>query len=199
MPTSPILIEDACQIADGLRTAYESAAQDETGRSRANIEWAILYWLMRSMTTESFTIFARPLELHRFLAACGSSIHRSRWRFDLPFRESTAPEFARKCWGLWKNADVGRLEPKGEVELNFARLRLKHPNDRDIIARMQTRIDDSYPNEAPYSIEQYATHNLHSLFHMMAILLFKPDQLVASLAELRSAYVRRQGSFSGGH
>ena len=48
-----------------------------------------------------------------------------------------------ETWRLTKDMIIARLPSKGGTEANFARLYLKHPNDKEMIAKMQHAFDTS--------------------------------------------------------
>jgi len=191
VPTSPLLTEDARRIVRGFREMYKSGNQEGAAVSREDIEWAVVYWLSHSMTTEAFVIFRKPEDLRRFLTICDGAIHDSRWRIEIPLHEDADISVARTTWGLKIDTIIARIPPKGKREANLVRVRLKHPNDKDIVARMQRSLDTSDTETRQLIVKRYSTHTLHFVFHMMAIAMFSTDRLTAALDAVRSPYSSR--------
>lgn len=197
VPTSPILTEDARRIVDNFRDLYKAGAQKDAAVSREDIEWAVAYWLTHSMTTEAFVIFKKPDDLQRFLKVCKNAIHDSRWRIEIPLHEDSDMDVARKTWRLTKDTIIARIPTKGHTEANFVRVRLKHPNDKDIIARMQRSFATSETDTRQLIVKRYSTHTLHFVFHMMAITMFSTSRLTAALDALRSPYAAQSAEAVG--
>lgn len=197
VPTSPILTEDARRIVRAFREMYKAGNQKDAAVSREDIEWAVVYWLTHSMTTEAFAIFRSPEDLLRFLTICDGAIHDSRWRIEIPLHDDSDIEAVRKTWRLKKDTVIARIPPKGRTEANFVRVCLKHPNDKDIVARMQRSFDTSETETRRLIVRRYSAHTLHFVFHMMAITVFSTDRLIAALNAVRPPYAARSAEAVG--
>jgi len=197
VPTSPILTADARSIVCAFRDMYKAGNQEDAAVARGDIEWAVVYWLTHSMTTEAFAVFRKPDDLQRFLKVCNGAIHDSRWRIEIPLHEDSNVEVTRKAWRLRKDTIIARISPKGRTESNFVRVRLKHPNDKDIVARMQRSFDTSETETRQLIVKRYSAHTLHFVFHMMAITMFSTDRLTAALDAVRLPYAARSAKAVG--
>lgn len=179
VPTNRFLVIDSAALFGNLRKVYRIKQEE--------IEWAACYWLTHTSTTEPYGWFTRRRDLKRFVAVFKDVIPDSRWYIEIVPTESQSEKEALGAWRLRKSLTavvkaVNRPPPK-----SVARLHFRHPQDKTLITQLMSAMKRPKTDTRRWVVKKYSAHTLQFVLHMLAIMIFGEEELIAGLAACRDA------------
>ena len=173
-------------------TAIKDAFHDHYLAHRDDIEWAVLYFLSHTTTTEPYVSFTDPLELVRFFATCELAISRRCWRVELTRNPDDSDSVIRRHWNLDKRYETEFVSSPGGVRGYRARVYYRHPNEPHLVARFNKTARCKWKDPVKQEkrkktfraeISRYSASTLRYIFHMLAIMMFGPETLRRAVAD----------------
>jgi len=174
-PTGYVMRRDAEQLVLRLRDLYIAAGNESEGITRDDIRWATLKWLENAMVSEPYSRFAEPDGLRRFLKITRPVIPPNRWRIELYLGTEQRLDAAVAAWNLPQHLDVRATRAKVPSTKVVAHLYLKHPNDRELIAQLQKKLNVSKVEAQRTIVRRYSAYSAKFVFHMLGIALEAAD------------------------
>jgi integrase len=174
-PTGYVMRRDAEQLVLRFRDLYIAAGSEREGITREDIRWATQQWLENAMVSEPYSRFADREILRRFLKITRPVIPANRWRIELYLGAKQPLDEAVAAWRLPHHLDVRATRAKVAHTRVAAHLYLKHPNDRELIAQLQKKLNVSKVKARQTVVRRYAAYSAKFVFHMLGIALEAAD------------------------
>ena len=178
-PTNHVLSLEASALIPGFKKIYKSARQD--------LEWAVCYWLTHTSATEPYAWFRRRADLKRLIKVFENVIPDQRWYIEVVVPPGWKDDDAVRHWKLRKSLTVVPRTENWPPKSPVARLHLRHPADSALIEQLTNRMNKSNHKVRQWIAKKYSDHTLQFLLHMLAIMIFEEESLVAALAACRES------------
>lgn len=161
LPAEPTDIADRKDISSALQACRELKSTPE---GKVELQWAIQYCLTHTTSSHTSIFFDKETEFQRFMAVVSKLFTWKRWHLKLHYQYG-------KPYNQWKchhNIQITcyTLQKKNEYPEGSGALFLRHANEQKHIKK---RGDET--------ISQYSSSALKTLFHQLAIILFKAEQI----------------------
>lgn len=159
LPNTQLELSEAVEAIAAFRQVYIS--------EREHLYWAVDYVLSRVSVENTGLRFSYPADLNRFIRLMTRYFEPSRFRVTLHPLIGMDPQHQLKIWQETSIGVLGRISTERVTNANMyplgrALLVLRHPEEE---LRMRMALEQGL------SYEEFASHTLQFIFHMLAIML----------------------------
>lgn len=161
LPAEPTGIADRKDIYSALQACSKLKSSKE---GKVELRWAIQYCLTHSTSNHTWIYFDKATEFQRFMALASQLFPWQRWHLKLRSQYGK-PMTPWRCHQLLKITRY-TLKKINEYPEGVGALFLRHANEQKHIKSKEGK-----------EISQYSSPALQTLFHRLAIILFKAEQI----------------------
>ncbi|WMB71214.1 site-specific integrase [Shewanella oncorhynchi] len=161
LPAEPTDIADRKDIYSALQACSKLKSSKE---GKVELRWAIQYCLTHTTSSHTSIFFDKATEFQRFMALVSQLFTWKRWHLKLRYQYG-------KTYNQWRchpDIEITRdtLQKINEYPEGAGRLFLRHTNEQKHIK-----------SNGGKAISQYSSPALQTVFHRLAIILFKAEQI----------------------